>query len=183
MRIESCARRLLLVLFLAEPCQRHKQDPAAQNTTNPLTGLVSVQPSHADVEEDHLRLVLVDHRERAFAVVGNSRVSTHVLDEHCRRIRRILVIVDDQNSSFEPAFIGAPLGGSDQLGRRQRQLDNELATSPVSFTAAVETSSVKFHQPTREREADAQSGLRGAGLSLREEIEHTRQQLRRNPDS
>ncbi len=51
-RVESCARRLLLVLFLAEPCQRHKQDPAAQNTTNPLTGLVSVEPSHPDVEED-----------------------------------------------------------------------------------------------------------------------------------
>ena len=113
--IESCARRLLLVLFLAEPCQRHKQDPAAQNTTNPLTGLVSVEPSHPDVKEDDLRLVLLDHRESALAVVGDSRVSTHVLDEHCRRIRRILVVVDDQNSSFEQACVGGRLGGSDQL--------------------------------------------------------------------
>ena len=183
MRIESCARRLLLVLFLAEPRQRHEQDPVAQNTTNPLTGLVSVEPSHPDVEEDHLRLVLLEHLERAFAVVGDSRVSTHVLDEHGRRIRRILVVVDDQNSSFEPLFIGAPLGGRDRLGRRQWQLDDELAASPMSFTAGVETSGVKFHQPTCEREADAQSRLRGARLSLREEIEHTRQQLRRDPDS
>ena len=183
MRVESCARRLLLVLFLAEPCQRHKQDPVAQNTTYPLTGLVSVEPSHPDVEEDHLRLVLLEHLESAFAVVGDSRLSTHFLDEHGRRIRRILVVVDDQNSSFEPLFIGVPLRGRDRLGRRQWQLDHELAASPMSFTAGVETSGVKFHQSTCEREADAQSRLRGARLSLREEIEHTRQQLRRNPDS
>ena len=183
MRVESCARRLLLVLFLAEPRQRHKQDPVAQHTTYPSTGLVAVEPSHSDVEEDHLRLVLLEHLERAFAVVRDSRVSTHFLDEHRRGIRRILVVVDDQNSSFEPLFIGVPLGGRDRLGRRERQLDHELAPSPMSFTAGVETSAVKFHQSTCEREADAQSRLRGARLSLREEIEHTRQQLRRNPDS
>ena len=77
----------------------------------------------------------------------------------------------------------ACLSGGDRLGRRQWQLDQELATSPMSFTAGLETSGVKLHQPTCEREADAQSRLRGARLSLREEIEDTRQQLRRNPDS
>src|SRR6185295_12570028 len=78
-RMESCPDRLLLVLFSAEPCQRHKQDAVAQNTTNPLTGLVPVEPSHLDVEEDRLRSVLLEHRERAFAVIGDSRVPTHFL--------------------------------------------------------------------------------------------------------
>ena len=41
-RIESCACRLFPILFLAEPGQRHKQDPIAQNPTNLLTGLVPV---------------------------------------------------------------------------------------------------------------------------------------------
>src|SRR6187431_3077019 len=54
-RIESCARRLVPVLFLAEASQRHKQDPIAQNPTNLMTRLVPVQPSHVDIEEDHLR--------------------------------------------------------------------------------------------------------------------------------
>ena len=47
MRVKSGAHRLLLVLFLAAPCQRHEQDPVAQNTTNPLTGLVPVESSRA----------------------------------------------------------------------------------------------------------------------------------------
>ena len=105
------------------------------------------------------------------------------VDEHGRRIRRVFVVVDDQHSLFELAFIGAPLGRRDHLRPRERQLDHELATPPVSFTAAVETSGVKFHKPPREREANAQSRARGARLSLREEVEHTRQQRRRNPDS
>jgi hypothetical protein len=117
-RVESCARRLLPVLFPAEPCQRYKQHPAAQNMPNSLTGLVTIDSSHPDVEEDHLRLVLLKHLESAFTVVRYSCVSTHFLNEHCRRICRVLVIVDDQNSSFEPLFIGAPLGGGDRLGRR-----------------------------------------------------------------
>ena len=183
MRIESGARRLLLILFLAEPCQRHKQDPVAQNTANPLAGLVPVEPSHPDVEDNHFRSVLLEHRERTPAVIGDSRVSTYLRDEHCRGIRRILIIVDDQNSSVEPLFIGAPLDGSEHLVRREWHLDYELATSPMSFTLGVETSAMKFHQSACEREANAQSRLRGARLSLREEIEHARQELRRDPDS
>ena len=33
--------------------------------------------------------------------------STHVLDEHCRRSRCILVVVDDQDSFFEPVLSAA----------------------------------------------------------------------------
>ena len=42
---------------------------------------------------------------------------------------------------------------------------------------------MKFRQTPREREANAESRLRGARLPLCEEIEHARQQLPRNPDA
>ena len=55
---------------------------AAQLTRDMAQQIVSAEPWHPDVEEDHLRFVLMEHRERAFSVVGHSRLSTHVLDEH-----------------------------------------------------------------------------------------------------
>ena len=83
---------------------------------------------------------------------------------------------------FEAFVVGACLDGRDRLRRRQWHLDHELAASPVSFTAGVEASRMKLHQPACEREANAQSGLRSP-FFLREQIEHTRQELPRNPDS
>ena len=69
---------------------------------------------------------------RAAAAIGDDRLQRQ---SQGPVVPEFLVVVDDQNSSFEPAFIGAPLGGSDRLGRRQWQLDHELAASPMSFTA------------------------------------------------
>jgi hypothetical protein len=74
-----------------------------------LTGVVSIEPWHPDVEQDHLGLVLLEHRQRAVAVTGHSRVTTHFFDEHGRGFRRILVIIDHQNSLVEPAAKGRTL--------------------------------------------------------------------------
>jgi hypothetical protein len=54
--IDPCAARLFLVLFLTEPRQGDEDDPIAQNLTNPATGLVSIEPSHADMEYDRINL-------------------------------------------------------------------------------------------------------------------------------
>lgn len=158
-RVESCACRLLLVLLLAEPCQRHEPDPITQHVPYLSTGVVPVQPSHPDVEQAHVGLVLPQLRERIDAVVGDSGVSPHVLDEQCRRIRRVLIVVDHQNSSVEPPVMGGLLSGGGRLRRRNRQLDDERAPSPIAFAARVQTSAVQFHQPACEREADTQSRL------------------------
>ena len=105
----------LLVLFLAEPGQRHKQDLGAENL-------------YESVDRSRIRLALayrcrggppqagtIDHRERTFPVVRDSRLSAHVIDEHGGRICRIFVVVDDQNSSLEPALIGSPFSAQRPL--------------------------------------------------------------------
>jgi hypothetical protein len=86
----------------------------------------------------------------------DSRYSSHLLDEHGRRIRRILVVVVDQNPSVEPFFIGVPLGGRGQWSCRHRQLDHEFAPSPMFFTAGVEKSAVSS---TSRRAVDGAHGV------------------------
>src|SRR6185503_11691653 len=92
-RAEDSSERLMIWSVAGlSGCARH-----ASTRRYAPTRLVSVEPPHADVEEDHLGPVALEHREAALAVVGRPRLSAHGLDEHDRRVCRIEVVVDHED--------------------------------------------------------------------------------------
>ena len=143
--------------------------------------LVTVEHRQADVKHHNLRAECDGCLECFDPVRGGTRHMAFKLQESGDALRRVAVVVDDQN----PANRGDPgrlrQGRRDMAGHQAqaRQPQRELRTALGAFTGCVDAAAMQLGKAARKRQANAQAALGAveAAMALREKLEDARQKL------
>ena len=141
---------------------------------------IPVHHRETDVQEDHVRREPAGGRDCAAAIVGQPRLVAETRDRKLQHLRSIHVVFDDQHAK------DAARGDRRPFGRRRggRLPPRSADESPPRSLARPRTSDadlpfVHFHQPSRQRQPDAQPTGRALEhrLRLMEHVEYPREDV------
>ena len=126
--------------------------------------------------------------ERASARIGRLDVVTRQFQERCASIRRIPIVVDNQD--LHPGAGHGSVRLHFDIGRllcrgSDRQSHDELASTARSVAVRFHAPTVQSHEPAHQRQSDAEPAL-GASqgcLGLREHLEQSRHHVRGNTNT
>jgi hypothetical protein len=103
-------------------------------------------------------LRLLDRRD---ALVGRANVVTHQPKEHGEQIRRVPVVVGDEDSQPGDGRFVAARSRHEHVCRfrHHRKMDDELAALADAFAAGFDPAAMRLDEPTDQRESDPESAL------------------------
>ena len=155
------------------------------SVSQPARQLVAVDAGQPDVDEGDVGRVRLCGVEGCARVADRAYPMSERPQEQGERLRGVRVVLDQEDAQ---GLLGrrsprarASCCRSRRLAERQPHL--ELGASPRTCAPRLHAPAVELHQPPRHREADAEAAGRAVEplRALREEIEHVRQQLGRDP--
>src|SRR3954463_16660436 len=159
--------RAYLVLFLAPAAQgdqEHAAPPAL--ATDALGKLVAVDVGHAEIEDGDVRTELGTDRERALAVVGRAHLLAAQPQQLRERLRRVLVVVDDEDAPQAARRRGARALARPALERgldHEGQAHDEGAALAEPLAPRLDRAAVDLDQVLRERETEPETAARVVG--------------------
>src|SRR5215813_1328957 len=164
MAVETCLRRAPAILFLAPAGKRDEGSALRIGPRTDSAGyFVPVHAGHANVEQRHPRMEFVERVERSFAIVHHAYVSTQRLQQNPEAVRRILIVVDDQNA-LRLADRGRGVDGGGRrlrLAVAQGDSNGKPATLTGPFTLCGKAAAMQLGETARERQSDPEPLLRG----------------------
>ncbi len=87
------------IVFLPPACQRDNDDVFAPRLLADVAAdLVAVKPRQADVQQDNVRALLLDHLDRFDSIMRHERLIAGDLQQHREWISRVSVVVDNDDT-------------------------------------------------------------------------------------
>ncbi len=121
--------------------------------------LIAVHVRQADVEQNDLGIKALHFFQRFERMIDADRLVTVELEKHRKRIRRILIVVDNQHAPRRRDLI-ARRGFRGARRLRQRQAHFHGRARPGAVACGVHRSTVHFDQLFHHRQPDTETALR-----------------------
>src|SRR5262245_1346864 len=183
MIVEARIERELPVLRLAVPAERDETAAVAQLRADLPGDLIPVDPRQPDIDQDDLGLQLYRELDAADAVARLVDLVSRPFEQDAHHLAIVGVVLDDQDALARCA--GRRLDRR-RLHRRRafqrRETYGEHAALAKAGAGRIDATAVELDETAHEAQADAQpaGGSIEIALALHEQLEHGRQQLRRD---
>src|SRR5690606_4079346 len=152
--------------------------------TNPPARLETVEPRHADVEQDQVRAKVLRDLDGLQSVSGGADVVPDGAEHLGHRRRRVRVVVGHEDA----ASLIVPVGfgwGPDAARAEQWERNDEFAAFTPAFAVSVDRATVQLDEPLRDGQSEPEAVPRLAGplLALHEHLENAREERRLDADT
>src|SRR5262245_21836131 len=181
MVVEAGRRGSSSIFLLTEAGGRDQQwRPSWRSGAKPPGDLEAAHLWQIEVEEDDFGLYCGGHLQGRMTIVRHTDLLILKQEDMRKRLRRIDVVVDHENTASNrvPSRAGCRNGWRLDPNLQRGQSNDELAALATTGAADLDVPAVELDQTLHERQPDAKAALRmTAGLELPEGDEHAFEHL------